>query len=286
MAVDDDDEQLLDLNTDPVFVHVYPGSRVIEMALPSSPTKMEEIRQRLRSNQPIDTGSVSRMTNGNNVLNSEMVTTLQSKVEHLVGNQAVSVLFFASRSPDVFSSGLFADFQSFPGSSTGTSAATKSPSSTSKRTRAGGVASNDIVRFQDDDLSVETLTAINKLALTIQRAGSKGSHADSKSPKRPKSAPSAPSSSTSSTTATVAVYGGSLTATAYAVYAGCDYRLATGMTEFSVPEVSRGVLPAGGAAYHLAQSCGEGVALARYLAITGDTLRWVYGTDLFVRGGC
>ena len=276
MAVDDDDEQLLDLNTDPVFVHVYPGSRVIEMALPSSPTKMEEIRQRLRSNQPIDTGSVSRMTNGNNVLNSEMVTTLQSKVDHLVGNQAVSVLFFASRSPDVFSSGLFADFQSFPGSSTVTNSSTATKSPSSKRTRAGGVASNDIVRFQDDDLSVETLTAINKLALTIQRVGSKGSHADSKSPKRPKSAPSAPSSSTSST-ATVAVYGGSLTATAYAVYAGCDYRLATGVTEFSVPEVSRGVLPAGGEAYHLAQSCGEGVALARYLAITGETLRWVYG---------
>ena len=71
----------------------------------------------------------------------------------------------------------------------------------------------------------------------------------------------------------MAVYGGSLTGTAYALFAGCDYRLATSVTEFSVPEVAKGVLPAAGLAYHLSQCCEEGVALARYLAITGATLR-------------
>ena len=316
MAVEDDDNAPLDLNTDPVFVHVYPGSRVLEMALPSSPRKMNEIHRRLTSKQVIDTSNrISRVTKGNNVMDSAMVTTLQAKIDNLVDNQAVSVIFFTSRSPDVFSSGLFPDFQSFPGSSSpsGTAASSASSSVSSSKSSVSAVHgstavnNNDVIRFQDDfdGLTTDTLAAINKLALTIHRVSAKDSRksgsttssmsssssgsgsgsgsgswkgakqgSPSSSPSSSSSSPSS-SSSSSSSTATVAVYGGALTGTAYAVFAGCDFLLATGATEFSLPEVALGVLPAGGTAYYLAQSCVEGVALGRYLAITGGVLRWV-----------
>jgi hypothetical protein len=38
-------------------------------------------------------------------------------------------------------------------------------------------------------------------------------------------------------------------------------------------KVRRGLLPVAGAAYRLATCCPEGVALARYLAVTGRALR-------------
>jgi hypothetical protein len=88
-----------------------------------------------------------------------------------------------------------------------------------------------VVRFrtdEDDDTVVVTpdaMTAINKLAAAVARVGtpSTSNTQRGKKPRKHK--------------ATVAVYGGRVTATAYAAFAGADYRLATPATAFSLPEV-------------------------------------------------
>lgn len=71
------------------------------------------------------------------------------------------------------------------------------------------------------------------------------------------------------TTAMVAVYSGSVGASAYSIFASAQFRLGTPSTKFRVQEdLTRGNLPLGGLAYHMGRSSPEGVAMARYLAIS------------------
>ena len=107
LTVETDDD--LDLNQDPVFVHSYPGSRVLELAMPYDANTMSAVDTALHikdlSGAPRPPKSV-----GCNVLNGVAATAMQARLEALADNEAVAAVFFTSRSPDVFSSGLFADF--------------------------------------------------------------------------------------------------------------------------------------------------------------------------------
>jgi enoyl-CoA hydratase/carnithine racemase len=71
----------------------------------------------------------------------------------------------------------------------------------------------------------------------------------------------------------IAVYGGAVGGTGYGVFAGSKYRLGTTSTSFSIQELGFGKLPLGGTAFHLARGCSEGVAVARYLAVTRRSIR-------------
>ena len=52
MILEDEDDDATDMNKEPLFVHVYPGSRVLEMALPYESMKMKQIDAMIRSTQP------------------------------------------------------------------------------------------------------------------------------------------------------------------------------------------------------------------------------------------
>jgi len=105
-----DAHDFLDLNQDPVYVHVYPGSRILELALPSDTATLASVDAVLRSK---DDPSLHhhRHIVGCNILNVASATAMHARVDALASNDAVSVLFFTSRSPDVFSSGLLPDFE-------------------------------------------------------------------------------------------------------------------------------------------------------------------------------
>jgi hypothetical protein len=114
-ASSDDAHDFLDLNQDPVYVHVCPGSRILELALPSDTATLASVDAVWRSKDDPSLQNPrhhqQRYNVGCNILNVASATAMHARVDALASNDAVSVLFFTSRSPDVFSSGLLPDFE-------------------------------------------------------------------------------------------------------------------------------------------------------------------------------
>lgn len=71
-------------------------------------------------------------------------------------------------------------------------------------------------------------------------------------------------------TPTIFVCSGKVTGTAFSPFALANFRLGTISTQFRIGEdLAKGYLPLGGGlAYHIARGCDEGVAMARFLAIS------------------
>jgi enoyl-CoA hydratase/carnithine racemase len=71
----------------------------------------------------------------------------------------------------------------------------------------------------------------------------------------------------------VAVYDGQVYATPYSLFAPSSYRIASSKAEFSIPELlMKDNYPLGGVSYHLVRGSAHGLALARYLALTGKAV--------------
>ena len=88
----EEEEDEIDMNRDPLFVHVYPGSRVLEMALPYDAMKMNQIDAMIRSTQPVMQGQSQQKSSsveGCNVLSPALVTSLQAQLEGLCTNASV-----------------------------------------------------------------------------------------------------------------------------------------------------------------------------------------------------
>jgi len=77
------------------------------------------------------------------------------------------------------------------------------------------------------------------------------------------------------------VLGGKMTGTGLGLFSTSKYRLVTPSSTFVLDEVSRGFIPMGGLAYHLAKGCEEGISFARYLALSQ---REISGFDLYQLG--
>ena len=105
MILEDEDDDATDMNKEPLFVHVYPGSRVLEMALPYESMKMKQIDAMIRSTQPpviqekesksLPSSSSSSQSprslsvEGCNVLSPTLVTSMQAQLEGLCSNASV-----------------------------------------------------------------------------------------------------------------------------------------------------------------------------------------------------
>ena len=85
----------VDMNRDPLFIHVYPGSRVLEMALPYDAMKLKQIDAMIRSTQPVmqekSSSHRSLSVEGCNVLSPALVTSLQAQLERLCSNASVRI---------------------------------------------------------------------------------------------------------------------------------------------------------------------------------------------------
>ena len=100
----EEEEDEIDMNRDPLFVHVYPGSRVLEMALPYDAMKMNQIDAMIRSTQPVMQGQgqgqgqhQSLSVEGCNVLSPALVTSLQAQLEGLCTNASVRTITISTR---------------------------------------------------------------------------------------------------------------------------------------------------------------------------------------------
>ncbi len=76
---------------------------------------------------------------------------------------------------------------------------------------------------------------------------------------------------------TVTMYGGAMTGTGYAAFAGSKYKLGSNVVSFKMTEMAQGAIPSCGLAHYFAKSsklkAEMGVALARYLGVTGRAVR-------------
>jgi len=90
----EEEDDAMDMNRDPLFVHVYPGSRVLEMALPYDSMKMKQIDAMIRSTQPpvIPRHRSSLSVEGCNVLSPALVTSMQAQLEGLCSNASVRTM--------------------------------------------------------------------------------------------------------------------------------------------------------------------------------------------------
>ena len=92
----------IDMNRDPLFVQVYPGSRVLEMALPYDAMKMKQIDAMIRSTQPLVMHEKDERKNqsveGCNVLSPALVTSFQAQLEGLCTNASVRIMTAFPRS--------------------------------------------------------------------------------------------------------------------------------------------------------------------------------------------
>jgi enoyl-CoA hydratase/carnithine racemase len=73
-------------------------------------------------------------------------------------------------------------------------------------------------------------------------------------------------------TITLSSFEGHTSGWAYGVFGGAKYRLGTADTVLCVDELSKGVLPLGGFAHHCSRANKDGVAFARYLALSQRSL--------------
>jgi len=245
-----------------MFVLSYAGSRVLELSMPNTPKDIERIINvdKYLCNEPVLEGQ----NVGGNVLSLSLVTKLQSRLENYQENTAVQVVFFSSRSNDLFSGGLFSDIekQEIRNDNAVYKHRLKLDNKAWHMSYMNGEPAeqavvddemekrkiNDTFNFEVDytsSISVDQIEAINKLALSIIKHKK----------------------------ITIATYGGVVAGTAYSTFAGSNYRLGTKSTVFYIPELARGVIPVGGLAYHLANCTEEGVAIARYLAVTEYVVR-------------
>lgn len=86
-----------------------------------------------------------------------------------------------------------------------------------------------------------------------------------------------------STKDTVVMYGGAMTSTAYAAFAGSKYKLGSCTMKLKMSELQEGKLPTAGVAHYFAKSYSDngGAAMARYLAVSGREVR---ADELFKMG--
>ena len=102
----------IDLNTDPFAVLVYPGSRVLQLKLPNT-TEDVAFLTKFKGNDVLDYEIEAALVRqkkknvGCNVLSLDMATRMIERLDAYNDNEAVSVVFFASSSLDLFSGGLF-----------------------------------------------------------------------------------------------------------------------------------------------------------------------------------
>jgi enoyl-CoA hydratase/carnithine racemase len=165
-----------DISNYPVWVSSSPGARILEL-------------------RAQDTG---------NILTTEVLSTIQTKLEFFNVNKTIGAVIISSATPELFSN---------------------------------GIDNNDVER----DEKLNRIVAGKSLSSFISKMGK----------------------------AVIAVYSGDVGASAYSIFASAHFRLGTTSTKFRIQEdLTRGNLPLGGLAYHLAKSSTEGVAMARYLAIT------------------
>jgi enoyl-CoA hydratase/carnithine racemase len=80
---------------------------------------------------------------------------------------------------------------------------------------------------------------------------------------------------------TLTMYGGVMTGTAFAAFAGSKYRLGASTLSLKITELSQGSFPGAGLAHFFANAYDGGMAMARYLAISGREVR---AHDLFSMG--
>lgn len=73
-------------------------------------------------------------------------------------------------------------------------------------------------------------------------------------------------------TITMVAYEGFTSGTAYGLFAGSKYRLATSDTMVKLTELTQGLLPIGGLAYHFCRASDEGLAFARYIGFSQKCL--------------
>ena len=167
---------------------------------------------------------------GNNVLSTQLLTTLQTTLESYFSNTAISTVFFTSKSPDIFSAGLFPNFYDGDQESNSTSSVIKD---STKKT----IKNMDEIRYLDDNnslnrlISIEQLVAVNKLAVTINKFSKltdKNSNINKKD-----------ASSIISRKVSISVYGGRVSCTAYGAFAGSKYKLGTQHTELCIDEIGK-----------------------------------------------
>lgn len=79
----------------------------------------------------------------------------------------------------------------------------------------------------------------------------------------------------------ISSYGGTITGTAFGVFQGSKYLLGGPTLELSINELSKGMFPVGGIAYHLSRGSEGGYAIARYAAVSGIKLS---SSDLYSLG--
>jgi len=72
---------------------------------------------------------------------------------------------------------------------------------------------------------------------------------------------------------TLTMYGGAMTGTAFAAFAGSKFKLGANTLSLKLTELAQGSIPAAGLAYYFANAYEGGTAMARYLAVTGRAVR-------------
>lgn len=113
------DSTLRDRNLESLFVLMYPGCRVLTLYSPES-TEDYHVTSRAVGNDVLDyeiaaaTIREQNMNIGGNVISLDIATRIKERMDAYKINTAVSIVFFASKSLDLFSGGLFsgASFQS------------------------------------------------------------------------------------------------------------------------------------------------------------------------------
>lgn len=149
------------LQSDPIFVSVSPGARTLEL----------------------------RTSESGNMLTTEVMNTIQRKLEMYEANTIIGAMIITSENPDLFSNGL---------------------------------DNNEV----ENSEKKRRIAAASKLSSYIS----------------------------SMDKAVIAVYSGSVAASAYSVFASARYRLGTPSTKFRIEEdLSRGNLPLGGLAAQIAR---------------------------------
>ena len=101
-----------DTNLESLIVLTYPSTRVLQMSLPSPPDLLQEIlaveTNAVLPSEIAAAAIVAANKNfGGNVLSLELLTKLQNRLDIYQENTAITCVFFASKSLEVFSGGLF-----------------------------------------------------------------------------------------------------------------------------------------------------------------------------------
>lgn len=108
-----------DNNLESLIVLTYPSTRVLQMSLASPTDLLQEIlaveTNAVLPSEIARAAIVAANKNfGGNVLSLELLTKLQNRLDIYQENTAITCVFFASKSLEVFSGGLFSGNISYP----------------------------------------------------------------------------------------------------------------------------------------------------------------------------